>query len=421
MILKTYNCNSFNVHTVKTDKFKTCHMEIIFRKDILKEDMSIYSFLCDILTDCSKKYPQKKDVIIRLEELYKSVLYGLCSRLGNTLFTSFVYEFIEPTYINEDNYLEDVIKFPFSMIQEPFVINDEFDQKTFNIIKKRFINEIKSIEDDGYKLSLKKLFETLEETSPTSHSTFGSVSDIEKITPASLYKVYKSFYKDNICDIFIIGNLDMDLVVTYIKKYFKNRVINNKKVELYVENKVKSKCLTVHDKANFVQTHVNVIYNLVGLTKFEKDIVFNLYNYILCSGGLTSKLYVDIREKNSLCYSIDSMYLKFDNLFLIHLSLEDANKEKAIKLIKKNIKEMTLGEFSETDIENAKRSIRMSLDLSLDNIVAILNNCAFNYFDDLPLLEERKKLIMDVTKEDIVNVAKKLKINTAFMLSGGEE
>ncbi|MEG1009026.1 MAG: pitrilysin family protein [Clostridia bacterium] len=421
MILKTYNCNSFNVHTVKTDKFKTCHMEIIFRKDILKEDMSTYSFLCDILTDCSKKYPQKKDVIIRMEELYKAVLYGLCSRLGNTLFTSFVYEFIEPTYINDDNYLEDVIKFPFSMIQEPLVTNEEFDQKTFNIIKKRYINEIKSIEDDGYKLSLKKLFETLEETSPTSHSTFGSITDIEKITPASLYKVYKNFYKDNICDIFIIGNLDMDLVVTHIKKYFKNRVINNKKIDLFVENKVKNKCSVVHDKANFVQTHVNVIYNLVGFTKYERDIVFNLYNYILCSGGLTSKLYLDIREKNSLCYSIDSIYLKFDNLFLLHLSLDDENKEKAIKLIKKGVKEMALGDFTETDIENAKRSIRMSLDLSLDNIVAILNNCAFNYFDDLPLLEERKKLLMDVTKEDIVNVAKKLKINTAFMLSGGEE
>ncbi|MEG1288293.1 MAG: pitrilysin family protein, partial [Bacilli bacterium] len=421
MILKTYNCNSFNVHTVKTDKFKTCHMEIIFRKDILKEDMSTYSFLCDILTDCSKKYPQKKDVIIRLEELYKAVLYGLCSRLGNTLFTSFVYEFIEPTYINDDNYLEDVIKFPFSMIQEPLVTNEEFDQKTFNIIKKRYINEIKSIEDDGYKLSLKKLFNTLEDTSPTSYSTFGSVTDLEKITPASLYKVYKSFYKDNICDIFIIGNLDMDLVVTHIKKYFKNRVINNKKIDLFVENKVKNKCSVVHDKANFVQTHVNVIYNLVGFTKYERDIVFNLYNYILCSGGLTSKLYLDIREKNSLCYSIDSMYLKFDNLFLLHLSLDDENKEKAIKLIKKGVKEMALGDFTETDIENAKRSIRMSLDLSLDNIVAILNNCAFNYFDDLPLLEERKKLLMDVTKEDIVNVAKKLKINTAFMLSGGEE
>ncbi|MEG1009974.1 MAG: pitrilysin family protein, partial [Clostridia bacterium] len=411
----------FNVHTVKTDKFKTCHMEIIFRKDIAKEDMSFHSFLCDMLTESSKKYTKKKDVIIRLEELYKSVFYGVCSRLGNTLVTSFIYDFIEPTYINDNNYLEETLKFPFNMIQDPFVINDEFDSKTFNIVKNRLLNEMKSVADDGFKLSLKKLFSTLEPDSPTCYATFGNIEEIEKITASNLYKVYKSLFKENICDIFIIGNLDMDLVVSHIKKYFKNRFINDKKVNLYVENKVKSKCLVINESGNFIQSHVNVLYNIVGLTKYEKDIVFNIFNYILCGGGLTSKLYVDIREKNSLSYAIDSMYFKYDNLYLLHLSLDESNKEIAIKLIKKCIKEICLGDFSVSDLDDAKRSLRMSLDLSLDNIVATLNNVAFNYFDDLPLLEERKEIIMGVTKEDIMNVAKKLKINTVFILNGGEK
>ena len=60
----------------------------------------------------------------------------------------------------------------------------------------------------------------------------------------------------------------------------------------------------------------------------------------------------------------------------------------------------------------------MSLDLANDNNVAILNNYVFNYFDDLPSLDERKDMLKKVTKEDIMKVAKKLKLNTVYVLEG---
>ena len=68
MKYKTYNCNSFNVHTIKTDKFKTSHVEVIFRDIANKDEMGAYSFLADMLSQSSKTYPRKKDLITRFEE-----------------------------------------------------------------------------------------------------------------------------------------------------------------------------------------------------------------------------------------------------------------------------------------------------------------------------------------------------------------
>ena len=69
MIYKTYKCNSFNVHTIKTDKFKTAHMEIMFRKKVVRNELCGYSFLMDMLSESSKDYPIHRDLIVRFEEL----------------------------------------------------------------------------------------------------------------------------------------------------------------------------------------------------------------------------------------------------------------------------------------------------------------------------------------------------------------
>ena len=145
-----------------------------------------------------------------------------------------------------------------------------------------------------------------------------------------------------------------------------------------------------------------------------------VFNYIFGSSGLTSKLYKKIREENSLCYNISTLYLKYDELIAIHISLDTANVKKAISLVKKCLKEMQTGEFLDSDLEDAKKSISLALDLTSDNNSSLLNNYVFHEFDNLPLIDERKKSLAKLTKEDVVNVSRKLKLNTIYVLKGKE-
>ena len=164
-----------------------------------------------------------------------------------------------------------------------------------------------------------------------------------------------------------------------------------------------------------------MIYNILDLTENERHIDFQVFNYIFGNGGLTSKLYRHIREENSLCYSISSLYMKYDKLLVIHVSLDNDNVKKASSLVKKCLNMMVNGDFSEDELKDAKMNLIMSLDLANDNNVAILNNYVFNYLDNLPEIDKRKELLNNVSKEDIINVAKKLKLNTIYVLEGGDE
>lgn len=418
MKYKTYNCNSFNVHTIKTDKFKTSHVEVIFRDIANKDEMGAYSFLADMLSQSSKTYPRKKDLITRFEELYKIIFYATTLRVGNVLDFHVSLDFINPDYINDKNYVEEVIKTLFDIIENPNVTNDEFDLKTFNIVKERLKREINSLKENPMKQSIKEAFKAMNADTPTSYELLGNLESLEKITPSSLYKTYKNLRKNFKVDIFLIGNLEMDDTVSLIKKYFKNRYIIENKLNLMVDNKEIKKPVVKSITSDNVQANLVMIFNLKNLTEIEKNITFNVFNYLYGSGGLTSKLYQSIREKNSLCYAISSMYLKYDKLLLVHISLEQANVKKATSLVKKELKNMQAGNFTEKELKDAINNMIISLDMAQDNNVSIINNYVFHVFDNLPMPEERVEMFKNIKKEDVISVAKKVKLNTIFTLEG---
>lgn len=418
MKYKTYNCNSFNVHTIKTDKFKTSHVEVIFRDIANKDEMGAYSFLADMLSQSSKTYPRKKDLITRFEELYKIIIYATTLRVGNVLDFHVSLDFINPDYINDKNYVEEVIKTLFDIIENPNVTNDEFDLKTFNIVKERLKREINSLKENPMKQSIKEAFKAMNADTPTSYELLGNLESLEKITPSSLYKTYKNLRKNFKVDIFLIGNLEMDDTVSLIKKYFKNRYIIENKLDLMVDNKEIKRLVVKSMASDNVQANLVMIFNLKKLTEIEKNITFNVFNYLYGSGGLTSKLYQSIREKNSLCYAISSMYLKYDKLLLVHISLEQANVKKATSLVKKELKNMQVGNFTEEELKDAINNMIVSLDMAQDNNVSIINNYVFHVFDNLPMPEERVEMFKNIKKEDVISVAKKVKLNTIFTLEG---
>lgn len=418
MKYKTYNCNSFNIYTIKTDRFKTSHLEVIFKNVLKKEEIGTYSFLADILSEGCKKYPRKKDLITRFEELYKIVIYASTMRVGNVIDLHVSLDFINPEYIEDEGYIEDVIKTLFEVINNPNVCNDEFDLKTFNIVKERLRREINSLKENPVKQSIKEAIKTMDSNSPTSYEILGTIEELENITPAKLYDAYKSLRKNFKVDIFLIGNLDMDNVASLVKKYFKNRYIVSDNFEVMVDNKETKKVKVKAMKSDNIQTNLVMLFNLKNLSELEKNITLNCFNYLYGSGGLTSKLYKSIREENSLCYAINSMYLKYDKLLMVQISLDNCNVKKAISLVKKELKSMQNGNFSEEEVKDAINNMVISLDMSLDNNIAILNNYVFNIYDKLPSIEERKEYFKKLTKEDIVNVSKKVKLNTIFTLEG---
>ena len=140
------------------------------------------------------------------------------------------------------------------------------------------------------------------------------------------------------------------------------------------------------------------------------------YNNLL-GGSANSKLFQNVREKASLAYTASSNYVRFKSNIYIKAGIEIQNYEKAIKIIKEQLESMRNGEFTEEEIENEKKAIISGIDLIDDE-----QDASIVYFYGQEIsnnhveLEDYKQRIKNVTKDQILNIAKKIKINTIYFL-----
>lgn len=417
MEINKIDAKSYKIHTIKTNRYKTTRIEVIYRSKV-DENSYKMAFVSELLSESSLKYPSRKDVAIALEDIYKPYYYAFATKTGNTLNNLFELSFINPEYIKEKGYLESVINFLYEMIYHPNVKNKEFDNNTFNLVKNNIMLAIDSTEENPDKKAINGALNAMDKTSNSAINTLGTKTQVEKLTASNIYPYYEKLINDTVLDIFIIGNTNMDDITKLIQKVFVKRKICTYDTDYYIENKKYKKVNKKEVKSSFLQTQLVYIFNLENLTKDEKEVIFNVYNYILGSGGLSSKLYRYIREENSYCYRISSMYFKYDNLLCIASSLDEENVNHSIKLINKAIKEMKQGDFSDKDVLDAKQNLLMSLNINKTSPSVILSNYEFKEFIGNYDMETKIELLNKVTKEDIIKVAKKVKENTIFIQKG---
>ena len=146
-----------------------------------------------------------------------------------------------------------------------------------------------------------------------------------------------------------------------------------------------------------------------------------LYNAIL-GGSANSKLFQNVREKASLAYSASSMYMKNKSNVFVICGIEICNFEKAVEIIKQQIEDMKNGDFTEEEIENVKKGIISSI-VSMDDeqdtlIIYFLGQELSN---SEVTIDDYIKKIQNVTKDQIQNIAKKVKLNTIYFLKGKEQ
>ncbi len=421
MKYKKYEMDTYNIYTIKTDKFKNCHMEITFYDNIEKECLGIRNFLVDMLCHSSKNYPKRKDIVIKLEELYQSFFYGVSSKVGNMIFSTFSYDFLNPKFVKDKNYLKNVLKFPFEIIENPNVSDEEFDGRSFEIIKKRILADIDSIKENPTNYAFRRALLSVEPDSVTSASVLGTKEEILNITPESLYQYYQTFFNNSFCNIYIIGDLDMDEVVKVIEASFHNNCIKNHQILPFVENKKRRKALITKEESNFGQTNLILGFHLGDLTNMELFYTLRMFDEILCNGGLNAKIYKYLREENQLCYSVSSIVSKYDHYYYVYVGLNDKNVELAIKLIKKAIHEMAKGIISDEEFDFAKKQLLNSLQVVVDNQASLINNYTFHTIVKTPLYSEYKQEYQKITKKDVMALGKKLKLNFIYTLKGKGE
>ena len=418
MEYQKYENVAYNLHTIKTDKFKTITVKINFKRKLNKKDITYRNLLSDVLLESSLKYPSRRELEIKTEDLYNLLLKANTYTSGNYMVLSFDCIFLNEAY-TEKGMLKESLEFLMEFLFHPNANNKSFEKNNFMISKNALKEELETLEDSYGRYAMYRLLEEMDEKAPFSIRSVGYLEDLEEINEANLYSYYESVLNSDLIDIFVIGNIDSEKIKDLFKEMFLINTMKKKTESHYLEPvKPKRKIKTIKEKKDINQSHLLIGCKLDALTDIERKYVMNVYNFIL-GGGTDSKLFQNVREKNSLCYSIHSTFQPTSNILSIKAGIDASSYKKAVSLIKKELTNMEKGDFEESDIEKAKITYLSAFDELEDSPGSIISSyvsCEYLGYDNL---EERKNKITEVTKKMVVDVAKKVHADTIYLLEGG--
>lgn len=420
MNYQVYDEGAYKLHCVRSYNFKTTRVIVNFKRKASKKELSIRSFLPRILMESSNKYKTSREMIIETENLYNLYLNTNCCLSGNYNIISFGATFLNNEY-TEEGLFEHAIDFVLELINNPNVKDGKFALEPFNLTKEILKEEIETFKDDPNRYSALRLYKEMDKKSIYASYISGTLEELEKVTPKKLYNYYKDVIENDQIDIFVISPLDKETV----RKVFKDKLNLNSRKKLTESHYLKydsyrKKTKIVKEVGDYEQSKLLIGCKFDELTEFESKYVSMVYSYIL-GGGPSSKLFQTVREKNSLCYSISSSFRPLNKYLIISSGINPDSFKKTYKLIKKEIKDMFKGNFEQNKIEEAKVTYKAGLEEIKDSPATLLGTYVAHEYMDVDFLDERCQKIEQVTYDDVVNFAKKVHIDTVYLLEGSDE
>ena len=408
---------AYNIHFIKTDKFKTISMRINFKRKIKENEVTKRNLLTRVLLESNETYKTSRLIEIETEKLYGLMLRSSATISGNYSVMSFESSFLNEEY-TDDKMIEKSLDFILGFILNPDIENKKFNEKNFNLCIAALKTEIESLKENTGRYGMHKMLEAMDSKAPYAISADGSIEELEHITRENLYEYYKEIIKGDLIDIFIIGDFDEKKVKGIINNKLKINTLKKPSSSHYVAHKrIRLKPKTTKEKMEIEQSKLYIGCKLDKLTPFEQKYVMNIYSFIL-GGSPNSRLFMNLREKNSLCYSVNSTYQPVFNLLIIRAGIDASDFKKSVTLIKQELKNITQGKFDEKEIEAGKITYKNTFKEVEDSAFSILNaytSCEYLGYDPI---EKRIKEIDKVKKEDIIKVSKKIHVDTIFLLEG---
>ena len=408
--------NIITYHLINTDRFKTITVTLFFTKDFNKNDIVYGNYLTNNLVYSTKKYNTKNKIVEHGEDLYGAKISSSFGINGKCETISFTLDFINPKY-TEEKYMDLSLDFLKELLLNPNVNNKEFNKDFFEIIKSDGIASVKNIKDNPNLFASIEYAKIMYKGTPTSYSSIPTLEDIESVTPRKLYDFYESLFDGTYrLDICVLGEVDNE-IIDKIHSMFGHIKSNNKKYKFKIESKFDLKVTEKIDSLDFNQSKLYIGYKLDPMSFHEFNHVLRVYNTILGTMN-DSILFNVVREANSLCYSIGSYVTRYNPSLTIYAGINKKNYDKTIELIKECVESMSDKKVLERLFDSAKKMINTYINNYYDDSISQINHYFNSEFENLEDVEIAREKINEVTIDEIIEINKKIHLNTIYMLKG---
>lgn len=407
------------LHTIKTEKFKTNLIAIMLTTKLDRENVTKNALIPAVLRRGTKNLTTQEEINKKLEEMYGASLDCGLDKTGDNQVLKFYIETVNDEFLPQEaeNMLKISLEKIFEFVFNPYLENGCFKKEYVEQEKENIKQIIDGKIDNKARYSLDRCIEEMYKDQPYGLYKYGYVEDMKDINEKNLYEYYQQLINECKIDIFVSGIIDEE--TENIIKNNENIIKLKDREPQYNEPEIIAK---KSEKVNDVQESMDVTQGklIIGmdLDIDDDNLRFDvmIYNSIF-GGSANSKLFQNVREKASLAYTASSSYYRFKNNIFINCGIEIKNYEKALEIIKQQIEDMKKGDFTDEEVENAKKGIIASIKTIDDE-----QDTEITYFFSQELskskcnIEQYMQKISEVTKDKVVDVANKVSVNTVYFL-----
>ena len=342
---------------------------------------------------------------------------------GNNHVLSFRLEFANEKYIdNESTIMQGALQLLKEFIFSPHLDGDKFPEKIVEREKLTLKNKITSIYDDKIAYANMRLIDEMFENELFQIHTNGYEEDLQTITATDLYTYYQSVLETDRMDIYILGDIDEQMVNEQLINTFE-RDSFHELPEVTENPKQIEEIKEVIETQPVQQAKLHIGYRTNCTYKDENYFALQVFNGLF-GGFPSSKLFINVREKNSLAYYASSRIESHKGLLIVFSGIEPADYKQARAIIDEQMNAMKNGNFTDDEMEEIKDLIISEIEETLDHsqgIIELLYQQVIGKKTVTPL--EFVQGVKEVSKDDILEVANQIERDTVFLLTneGGRE
>lgn len=409
--------NGVNLVVLPTTQFKTLHIAIDFAAPLEIDTVSARSLLTYLTAVSSKKYSNQQKVAQKTIDLYGAQYQTDVLRFGQTHHVRYSLQMPAPTYIDTDgNLLHDAFEFLQDMIFDPLVRAEQFDQNTFKKEQQSLMNELASLSDDKQRYAASKLRELTYAVPAMAISSSGRVNDVKELTSKRVYQAYEEMLANDTMNIIVYGDVDETRIISELKSW---PLLDHHEPVLqpfYRQNSREILAAATNTQADINQAILMIAYRLAIAPDDPKRFVALVMNAMF-GGSPLSKLFMNVREKESLAYSIYSRWQNDTGFITVAVGLDSEKIQQTESMIQAQLSAIQDGDFSEETLLAIKASLindYLSQQDSPNSEIALIFS---------RLLTNRETSVTDwvnavnaVTSKDVAALAHEVTIQSRFTL-----
>ncbi|MGN0526042.1 MAG: EF-P 5-aminopentanol modification-associated protein YfmF [Acutalibacteraceae bacterium] len=401
---------------ISAENFKTACASITFTLP-LGDKASLYALVPNVLTRSSKKYPDLTSIEERLALLYGAEITVDVSKSGEHQNLKITIGFIDDRFaIDGENLTEECCKLLFELVFNPKLNNGVFCDLEVES-EKRLLAERLSAESSDKRIYAKnRCDEIMFSNEVYGINRYGTLDDINAVTPETLYMAYREVLETSEITVCISGG-ESEGVENMLKCYtekLSRKVIKSK--TLFVE---RAENVQYVKEQEAVKQGKLVMGFRLGMANEEDNYAPRRVMVDLFGGSPSSKLFTVVREKMSLCYYCSARMFRQKGVMFVQSGIESYNEEKAKNAILQQLEDIKNGNFTDEDLDSSKKALEDSFK-SVTDSPETLDNWYMSQVVSQKFLppEDFVEGFKNVTREQIIEVAKEVTLDTVFMLEG---